>query len=255
MRLKDKVAIITGASQGIGQSCAGSFAREGAKVVVADRLVEAGKQVVEAIVEDGGTAVFMELDVSQPEQVEHMVSRTVDHFGKLDVLVSNAGVGGRKFGDGPIHECTVEGWDAIMDVNLRGMFLSCKYAIPELLKAKGSIVTMSSVLGLVGSQGLYDTHAYMTSKAGIIGLTRTIAAYYAKDGLRANCLAPGLVDTQMARRTKADEELLAQIGFWQPLGPIGEVRDVANAAVFLASDEAKFITGVVLPVDGGWSAQ
>jgi NAD(P)-dependent dehydrogenase (short-subunit alcohol dehydrogenase family) len=255
MRLKDKVAIITGAGQGIGQGCAEAFAREGAKVIVADRLSELGQQVAAAIVEKNGDAIFINVDVSQPEQVEAMVSQTVDHFGKLDVLVSNAGAGGRKFGDGPIHECTIEGWDTTMNVNLRGMFLACKYSIPELLKTKGNIITMSSILGLVGSQSLYDTHAYMTAKAGIIGLTRNIASYYAKHGLRANCLAPGLVDTQMAKRTKADEELLAQIGFWQPLGPIGETCDVANTAVFMASDEAKFITGVVLPVDGGWSAQ
>lgn len=255
MRLKDKVAIITGAGQGIGRACAERFAHEGAKVVVTDRFSERGEQVTEGIVEKGGEAIILEVDVTQPEQIESLVTRTVERYGKLDILVSNAGVGGRKYGDGPIHECTVEGWDAIMDVNLRGMFLACKYAIPELLKTKGNIVSMSSILGLVGSQGLYDTHAYMTSKAGIIGLTRTIAAYYAKDSLRANCLAPGLVDTQMAERTKADEDLLAQIAFWQPLGPIGEVRDVADAAVFLASDEAKFITGIVLPVDGGWSAQ
>ena len=255
MRLENKVALITGAGQGIGQACAETFAREGAKVVVADRISERGQQVAAAIVENNGDAIFMEVDISQPGQVEAMVSRAVAHYGKLDVLVSNAGVGGRKFGDGPIHECSVEGWDTIMSVNLRGMFLVCKYAIPELLRTRGNIVTMSSILGLVGSQGLYDTHAYMTAKAGIIGLTRTIAAYYAKDGLRANSLAPGLVDTQMAKRTREDEVLLAQIGFWQPLGPIGEVHDVANAAVFLASDEAKFITGVVLPVDGGWSAQ
>lgn len=255
MRLKDKVAIITGAAQGIGQSCAESFAHEGAKIVVADRFSQRGEQVMASIVALGGDATFMEVDVSQPEQVEAMVSQTINHYGKLDVLVSNAGVGGRRFGDGPIHECTIEGWDAIMAVNLRGMFLACKYAIPELLKTRGNIVTVSSILGLVGSQGLYDTHAYMTSKAGIIGLMRTIAAYYAKDGLRANALAPGLVDTQMAKRTKVDKELMEQIEFWQPLGPIGEVRDVAEAAVFLASDEAKFITGVVLPIDGGWSAQ
>lgn len=255
MRLENKVALITGAGQGIGQGCAETFAREGAKVVVADRISERGQQVAAAIVENNGDAIFMEVDVAQPEQVEAMVSRTVAHYGKLDVLVSNAGVGGRKFGDGPIHECSVEGWDTTMSVNLRGMFLACKYAIPELLRTRGNIVTMSSILGLVGSQGLYDTHAYMTAKAGIIGLTRTIAAYYAKDGLRANSLAPGLVDTHMARRTKEDENLLAQIGFWQPLGPIGEVHDVANAAVFLASDEAKFITGIVLPIDGGWSVQ
>lgn len=255
MRLAGKVTLITGAGQGIGRGCAEVFAREGAKVVVADLDGERGEKVAATILETGGDAIFLRVDIAQPEQVEELVSRTVAHYGRLDVLVSNAGVGGRRLGDGPIHECTVEGWDAIMNVNLRGMFLACKYAIPELLKTHGNIVTMSSVLGLFGSQSLYDTHAYMTAKAGIIGLTRTIAAYYARHGVRANCLAPGLIDTQMAKRTKTDEALLAQIGFWQPLGPIGEVRDVSEAAVFLASDEARFITGIVLPVDGGWSVQ
>jgi NAD(P)-dependent dehydrogenase (short-subunit alcohol dehydrogenase family) len=255
MRLKDKVILITGAGQGIGKGCAEAFAREGAKLILADRSPAQGEAVASSLAERGGEVIFVETDVAQPEQARAMVTQAVAHFGRLDVLVSNAGVGGRKLGDGPVHECTIEGWDAIMSVNLRGMFLACKYAIPELLRTRGNIVTISSILGMYGSQQLYDTHAYMTSKAGIIGLTRTIAAYYAGDGLRANCLAPGLVDTQMAKRTKSDEDLLAQIGFWQPLGPIGEVQDVAEAAVFLASDEAKFITGVVLPVDGGWSVQ
>ena len=255
MRLKEKVTLITGAAQGIGRGCAEAFAREGAKIVIADRDREAGRKTAADIFEQGGDVLFVAVDISQPEQVEGLVSRTVDHYGRLDVLISNAGIGGRKFGDGPIHECTVEGWDTVMSVNLRGMFLACKFAIPELLKTKGNIVTISSILGLYGSQDLYDTHAYMTSKAGIIGLTRHIAAYYAREGLRANCLAPGLIDTQMAKRTKADASLLAKIGLWQPLGPLGEVQDVAETAVFLASDEAKFITGVVLPIDGGWSVQ
>ena len=255
MRLKDKVTIITGAGQGIGRGCAETFAREGAKVVIGDRNIEQGEEVAAAIIASGGDAIFGEVDIAQPGQVEALISRSMQHYGRLDVLVSNAGIGGRKFGDGPIHECTVAGWDTIMSVNLRGMFLACKYAIPELLKTQGNIVAMASILGLYGSQSLYDTHAYMTTKAGIIGLTRNIAAYYAKYGLRANCLAPGLINTDMANRTKADEAMLAQIGFLQPLGPIGEVQDVAETAVFLASDAAKFITGVVLPVDGGWSVQ
>ncbi len=255
MRLKDKVCLITGAGRGIGRGCAEAFAREGAKIVIADRETGPGEAAARQINAAGGEALFVPVDVSLPEQVEAMVSRAVAQYGRLDVLVANAGIGGHKWGDGPIHACTIDGWDTLMNVNLRGTFLTCKYAIPELLKSHGNIITLASILGLVGSSDLYDTHAYMTSKAGIIGLTRTMAAYYARYGLRANCLAPGLIDTHMAARTKADEGLLAQIGFWQPLGPLGQVQDVAEAAVFLASDEAKFITGVVLPVDGGWSAQ
>jgi NAD(P)-dependent dehydrogenase (short-subunit alcohol dehydrogenase family) len=255
-RLTDKVAIITGAGAGIGRGCAEAFAREGARVVVANRSVETGEEVAQRIVAGGGNAIFVEVDVGVPEQVESLVHRTVDHYGRLDILISNAGIGGRSYGDGPVDRCTIEAWDTIMGINLRGTFLACKYAIPELLKTgSGAIVTMSSVLGLVGTQGLFDTHAYTTSKAGIIGLTRSIAAHYARQGLRANVIAPGLVDTKMANRTRSDEALLDQVAFWQPLGPIGEVRDVADAAVYLASDEAKFITGIVLPVDGGWTAQ
>ena len=255
MRLKDKVTIVTGAGRGIGRGCAEAFAREGARVVVTDLDEALAQACAAAIVADGGTAVFYPVDVANPAQVEAMIKRAVEEYGRLDILVSNAGIGGRRFGDGPVHECSIEGWDTIMNVNLRGTFLACKYALPELLKTKGNIITMASVLGLVGTQGLYDTHAYMTSKAAIIGLTRNIATYYAKDGVRANSIAPGLVDTTMAKRTQADPDLLAQVGFWQPLGPIGEIGDVAETAVFLASDDAKFITGIVIPVDGGWSAQ
>lgn len=256
MRLEGKVALVTGAGSGIGRGCAQALAREGARVVVANRGAEAGEAAARAISDAGGEATFVPVDVSLPEQAEGMVDRAVETYGRLDVLVSNAGIGGRSLGDGPVHECSVEAWDKVLGVNLRGTFLACKYAIPELLKdGGGSIVTMSSVLGLVGTQGLFDTHAYATSKAGIIGLTRAIAAHYARQRIRANVLAPGLVDTKMALRTKADQDLLDRVAFWQPLGPIGEIADVAEACVYLASDEAKFVTGTVLPVDGGWTAQ
>ena len=252
----EKTVLITGAASGIGRRCAELFAESGAHVALADRDVEAGEAATQAIREAGHAAQFIPVDMADPEQVAQMVETCVASTGRLDVLISNAGVGGRSLGDGPIHECTIEGWDTIMNVNLRGMFLACKYAIPHLLRQPGgNIVTMSSVLGLVGTQGLYDTHAYTTSKAGIIGLTRTIAAHYARDGLRANSIAPGLVDTRMANRTKATPELLEKVAFWQPLGPIGDVDDVAQAALYLASDRAKFITGVVLSIDGGWTAQ
>ena len=255
MIFSGKTVLITGAASGIGEGCAYAFATEGAQVVVADQNVEAGQKTAEAIKQNGGDAVFIAVDLGEPEQIQALINKTVATYAGLDVLISNAGLGGRSLGDGPVDECTVDGWDTIMRINLRGTFLVCKYAIPHLLQKRGCIVTMASVLGLVGTQGLYDTHAYTTSKAAIIGLTRTIAVHYAKQGLRANSIAPGLVDTRMATRTKNTPELLEQINFWQPLGGIAAIEDVVQAALYLASNRAKFVTGVVLPVDGGWSAQ
>lgn len=255
MRLVDKVAVITGAAEGIGRACALEFARQGASVVVADRNVTAGEECAHAIAAAGGQAHFVAVDVADAAAVESLFVRSAAQFRRLDVLVSNAGIGGRSLGDGPVHLCTLDAWEQVMAVNLRGTFLACKYALPHLFEAGGSIVTIASVLGLVGTQGLFDTHAYATSKAAIVGLTRTIAAHYARQQVRANVIAPGLIDTRMAARAKADPGLAEQVAFWQPLGVVGQPLDVANAAVFLASDEAAFITGTVLPVDGGWTAQ
>jgi NAD(P)-dependent dehydrogenase (short-subunit alcohol dehydrogenase family) len=255
MRLAEKVAVITGAAEGIGRTCALQFAREGAAVVVADRNADAGEETAQAIAASGGQAIFLRVDVASEPAVEQLFQHAVAHFGRLDVLLSNAGIGGRSLGDGPVHQCTLVAWEQIMAVNLRGTFLACKYALPAMFERGGSIVTMASVLGLVGTQGLFDTHAYATSKAGIIGLTRTIAAHYARQRIRANAIAPGLIDTLMAARTKANLAIAEQVAFWQPLGVVGQPSDVAAAAVFLASDESQFITGAVLPVDGGWSAQ
>jgi NAD(P)-dependent dehydrogenase (short-subunit alcohol dehydrogenase family) len=255
MRLEGKVAVITGAAEGIGRACALAFAREGAAVVLADHNISAGEEATEAVVTGGGRAIFLPVDVADEPAVEQLIAGALAHFQQIDVLVSNAGIGGRGLGDGPVHECTLAAWEQIMAVNLRGAFLVCKHALPAMFARGGSIVTVASVLGLVGTQGLFDTHAYATSKAGIIGLTRNIAAHYARQRIRANAIAPGLIDTRMAARTKATPALAEQVAFWQPLGVVGRTEDVANTAVFLASDEAQFITGAVLPVDGGWSAQ
>jgi NAD(P)-dependent dehydrogenase (short-subunit alcohol dehydrogenase family) len=255
MRLRDKVALITGAASGIGLSCAQAFAREGAQVIVADRDETNGQAAADSVRQSGGRAIFLPVDVADQAAVEALLQNTMAQCGRLDVLVSNAGIGARRLGDGPAHVCSPEAWDQVMAVNLRGTFLACKYALPHLLERRGNIVTIASVLGLVGTQGLFDTHAYATSKAGIIGLTRAIAAHYARQGVRANTLAPGLIDTQMAARAKGNAALMEQVRFWQPLGPLGRPQDVAEAAVFLASDEAQFITGVVLSVDGGWTVQ
>ncbi len=255
-RLSKKVALITGAGSGIGRACAQAYAQEGAAVAVLDIQAQDGEATVQAIREQGGEAAFFPADVSDPEAVRSAVEKAIGRWGRIDILISNAGIGGRRLGDGPVHACTVEAWDRVMSVNLRGTFLICKNVLPLMMEqGRGSIVTIASVLGLVGTQGLFDTHAYATSKAGIIGLTRSMAAYYARYHIRANAIAPGLIDTQMAARTKADPALSEQVAFWQPLGGIGQVNDVASAAVFLGSDESRFITGVVLPVDGGWTAQ
>ncbi len=256
MRLAQKVAIITGAAAGIGLACAEAFVREGAAVSLLDIDRNSGESTAITLKKNGADVVFFEVDISDPAAVSAAVESTRKRYGRIDILVSNAGIGGRKLGDGPVHLCSLEAWDAVMSVNLRGTFLVCKAVLPFMLQQGcGSIITIASVLGLVGTQGLFDTHAYATSKAGIIGLTRSIAAHYARNKIRANTIAPGLIDTQMANRAKSDPALLERVAFWQPLGPLGVADDVAAAAVFLASDEASFITGAMLPVDGGWTVQ
>jgi NAD(P)-dependent dehydrogenase (short-subunit alcohol dehydrogenase family) len=250
--LANKTILVTGAGSGIGRGIALLCAARGATVVVADDDQTAGESVGEELQDKG---LFLATDVSQEESVKRTSEQLLERFGQLDGVVSNAGISGRRYGDGPVHLCSLEAWETIMGTNLRGTFLVLKHTIPALLATRGAVVTLASVLGTVGTQGLFDTHAYTTSKAGIIGLTRSVAVHYARQGLRANAIAPGLIDTVMASRTKSDEALSQQVSFWQPLKPLGEVREVAETAAFLLSDAASFITGAVIPVDGGWSAQ
>jgi meso-butanediol dehydrogenase / (S,S)-butanediol dehydrogenase / diacetyl reductase len=216
-------AVVTGSGGGIGTAVVGALETAGF-----------GVSGVEA--DDDPTGVFGALD-------------------RLDVLVCAHGISGRSLGDGPVDACTEEGWDAVLDANLRSTFLYCKQAVPLLRAAGGgAIVVVSSVLGLVGGDEDFATHAYAASKAGQIGLARAMAATYAREGIRCNVVCPGLIDTPMSRRAQEDERIRARLPELQPLtGTFGRPEDVAEAVVYLAT--APFVTGAVLPVDGGWTVK
>ncbi len=257
-RLLDrKVAIVTGGASGIGQATALLFAREGARVAILDRDEAGGERTAGEIQSNGGSAIFVQADVSLANAVETALKRTVEVLGRLDVIFNGAGLSGRKWGDGPAADCTEEAWDRVLAINLKSVFLGCKYAIPELLKAGGgAIVNLSSVLGLVGGDADFATHAYAASKGGIISLTRSIAAFYAPQKIRANVICPGLIATPMSQRAQSNEAIRARLSELQPLtGDFGQPIDVAQAALYLASDQSAFVTGTVLTVDGGWTVK
>jgi NAD(P)-dependent dehydrogenase (short-subunit alcohol dehydrogenase family) len=259
-RLVDKVAIVTGAGSGIGRATAIRFAQEGARVALFSRTAEPGEAAAtEARAAAGpcGDAIFAQVDVTKSHQIKTAIDDTVARWGRLDVIFNAAGISGRRFGDGPVAECTEEGWQTVLNTNLTSIFLCCKHAVPALLASGGgSIVNLASVLGIVGGDEHFATHAYAASKGGIISLSRAIARFYAPQGIRANVVAPGLIRTNMSLRAQGDPEILEELPRLQPLtSDFGLPEDVADAVVYLASDEARFVTGVILPVDGGWTAQ
>jgi NAD(P)-dependent dehydrogenase (short-subunit alcohol dehydrogenase family) len=253
-RLAEKVILVTGAASGIGRAAALRCAAEGARVVIFDIAADALAETAAAIGEERVLPVVV--DVTQPVAVEAAVAQAVKHWGRLDGVFNVAGGSGRRHGDGPVDQCTVEGWHWTLDLNLTSVFLVCKYATPALLASRGAIVNLASVLGLVGGDADFATHAYAASKAGVIGLSRAMAAYYAPAGLRVNVIAPGLIATPMSQRAQQDPAILARLPQLQPLtGAMGTPEDVAAAAVYLLSDEARFVTGAVLTVDGGWTVR
>ncbi|HET6567853.1 MAG TPA: SDR family NAD(P)-dependent oxidoreductase [Rhodothermales bacterium] len=253
--LAGKVALVTGAGSGIGRASSLLFAAEGARVGAVDVDSTSGEDTVHHIREAGGEAAFVEADVSKAGSVEHAVKHVVETFGRLDVLFCVVGVSGRRWGDGPAADCTEEAWDRVLEMNLKSAFLCCKYAIPEMRRVGGgAIVTLSSVLALVGGDEDFATHAYAASKGGIVSLTRAIASYYAPHKIRANTICPGLIATNMSRRAQSNATILNRMKSMQPLtGELGKAGDVAHAALYLASDNACFVTGAVLTVDGGWT--
>lgn len=250
-RLDGKVAIITGAASGIGKATALLFAEEGAKVIVVDWDAEKGQAVADEIVGRGREAAFVRVDVSRPEDVQAMVRTAVERFGRLDVVFNNAGVEGEM--NKPTAECTIENWHRVIEINLTGVFLGMKYAIPEMLETGGgSIINNASVAGIVGFPGI---PAYCASKGGIIQLTKTAALEYAKQNIRVNVVCPGVIWTPMVERaTGGTEEGRRQFEALEPVGRFGQPEDIARMVLFLASDESAFCTGAPFIVDGGFVA-
>ena len=245
MRLEGKVAFISGGARGMGAAEARLFASEGAMVAIADVLEEEGRRVAAQIGESGGKAIFLPLDVTSESQWQDAIAATVTEFGKLDILVNNAGIGGH----GNVENTTVEDWDRVMDINAKGVFLGTKAAIPELRRAGGgSIINISSQLGLVGVDN--SSPQYQASKGAVRLLTKSTAIQYAGEGIRANSVHPGFMPpmtTAMPQRSQRDEHIRLT-----PLRRTGEVHEVANGVLFLASDEASFITATELVIDGGF---
>ena len=256
-RLDGRAAIVTGGAVGIGAAVARRLAQEGAKVVVADVKAGEGAASVASLRNIGAEAIFLPTDVSDAGQVRAMVERALDAFGRLDVLVNNAGIPGPPV---PVDALDPADWDRVLAVNLRGSFLCAKFAVPHLeASGRGAIVNIASTFGLVGA---HTTTAYSASKGGVIALTRQLAVDLGPRGIRVNAVCPGFVDNDMdARRTRMTPEAAAAnlaareaAAALQPVGRQGSTDEIAAAVAFLASDDAAFVTGAILPVDGGCTA-
>jgi len=252
--LKGKVALVTGGGSGIGRATAMAFAREGAKVAVADYVPEGGERTAKEITAAGGEAIFIHADVSVGRQIEAMVSKIVQTWGRLDCAHNNAGIEGRMANTA---ECTEENFDRVIAINLKGVWLCMKHEIPQMLKqGGGAIVNTASVAGLVGFRGLV---AYNASKGGVVMMTKTAALEYALQGFRVNAVCPGVIRTPMVARmldastleTYTEKDLEAA----EPVGRMGKPEEIAAAVIWLCSEASSFVTGLPMAVDGGWIAQ
>jgi NAD(P)-dependent dehydrogenase (short-subunit alcohol dehydrogenase family) len=249
MRLENKIAIITGGGAGIGRTAAGLFCREKARVVVSDYRSDAGIETVRAIEKSGGVARFIRADVSEPAQVEALVSETIDVYGRIDILFNNAGV----LSFGTVPDTDLETWNRVMTINLTGTFLCSRAVLPHMISGQGG-----AIINMTSSTGAHDAApnaaAYVASKGGVAMLTKAMAVDHAKDGVRVNAIAPGPTDTDMLRNNLSEAQL-SEFQSTFPMKRLGRPAEVAQTALFLASDESSFITGAIIAVDGGQTAE
>jgi NAD(P)-dependent dehydrogenase (short-subunit alcohol dehydrogenase family) len=246
---ENKVAIVTGAAGGIGRAAAIAFAQRGAKVVVAD--INDGSETISLIKKTGGDGFFVKCDVSKDEDVKAMVDKTVSTYGRIDFAYNNAGIEGTT---AMIQDTSSADWNRTLDINLKGVFHCMKYEIPQMLKqGKGAIVNCASVAGLVGFAGISP---YVASKHAIVGITKAVALENAKTGIRVNAVCPGVIQTEMIDRfIKTNPQAEQMLTAGEPVGRLGKPEEIAEAVIWLCSDAASFVTGLAMPVDGGWVAQ
>lgn len=252
--LRNKHIVIIGGTAGIGLSAARAFVRHGAKVVAVGRKAENGRTARESL---GDSALVLTGDATEETTAREAIDQCLARWGSFDGLYHVAGGSGRRMGDGPLHELSLAGWDKTLELNLTSLMLSNRAAVKAFLGrgTGGTILNMASVLGYSPAPAHFQTHAYAAAKAAVIGFSRSVAAYYAKAGIRVNVLAPGLVETPMAQRAARDEVIMSYIATKQPLdgGRIGRPEDLDEAACFFMSDHSRFTTGQLLSIDGGWS--
>lgn len=249
MELKDKVAIVTGGASGIGESTVKLFVANGAKVVITDVNEEAGNALAEAVKKDGGEAIFVKADTSKPEDSEKSVEAALSAYGKLDIAVNNAGIGGPP---APVGEYDIEAWNKVISINLSGVFYGMRYQIPAMLKnGGGSIINVASILGSVG---FANSSAYVAAKHGVVGLTKNGALEYSDKGIRVNAVGPGFIKTPLLD-ANLDKETMDFLASKHATQRLGLPEEVAEMFLWLASDKASFATGAYYPIDGGYLAQ